>query len=117
MEEDNLDELVELIFTGEPKRKGTIEIGLEDETAYLQNMNRNIIVEILSQIFVRGLEFLYNTKAVNDLSKPQFDRINEYLKSINYKTNVFVNFGSMDPWESFANNIQISSYQLNFSKI
>ena len=54
MEEDNLDELVELIFSGEPKPKSSIEIGLEDQTADLQNQNRNIIFEVLSQVFVRG---------------------------------------------------------------
>jgi len=117
MEEDNLDELVELIFSGEPKPKSSIEIGLEDQTADLQNQNRNIIFEVLSQVFVRGLEFLYKKKVVSNLSKQEFNRINEYLESISYKTNVFVNFDSMDPWECFANNIPITSYQLSFKRI
>jgi hypothetical protein len=113
-EEDNLDEVVQMIFEDQPKPKGSIQLGLEDTEENTENTNRNIVFEILSQIFIRGIEKMYNTKYVIELSRPQFNKMNEYFSAINYICIVKVNFTNLDPWEAYSQNIHIITYQLSF---
>ena len=116
-ETDNLDELVDLIFSTEPKPKDSIQIGLDDSTADLQNENRDIIFEILSQIFLRGIEKKYKTKSVVGLTKEQYNNLNEYFSAINYKAFVYVNYSKVDPWDAYASGTPIYSYQMFFKKL
>jgi len=78
---------IEYLYSSEPKPVGTIQL----ESPPLDNTDKNINLHIFEQllmIFVDGLKYFYgdsnNKVNVDDLTFDSIDKMNEYLKSMNY---------------------------------
>jgi hypothetical protein len=115
MEDDNLNELAEYIFSRPPQMPNAIQLQMDDSTYDLANVNGidNTIFEILCVLTMKGIRKLYGDIKIIDLSREQFEVISEYVKSYGYILRVYVNNTFMSPWEYVE---PIYQYRISFDK-
>jgi len=83
-------EFIQFLFSNEPLDKNSIllESPLDDPN---KNINLHIFEQLL-MIFVDGLKFFYGDSngkvTISELKKEDFEKVNKYFISMNYKVNL-----------------------------
>ena len=88
----NLQGMVELVFSEPPKPANSYLLDLQikkeeypDKTAAdLVEMEAANIAQMLMGIFSYGCSVLYKSVVASEMTKEQFDKVNEYMKSFGY---------------------------------
>ena len=81
-------EFIQYLFSDSPKEKGqiTIELPLPEGSEKCKNIGLHIFEQLL-MIFVDGLKYFYGKDGkvnINELTKEDFEKVNEYFISMNY---------------------------------
>ena len=87
--EGHHDEFIQYLFSDSPKEKGqiTIELPLPEGSEKCKNIGLHVFEQLL-MIFVDGLKYFYGKDGkvnINDLTKEDFEKVNEYFISMNYE--------------------------------
>lgn len=118
--DDNLDEIVEKIFSKPPKERCSIHLELEEETAEIaQGENvEGFIFNILFLITYKGMKKLYGKdKEIINLTKTEIMVIKDYVRSYGYELVIRGNNTDRDPWEIIKSGERLMNYQVHFDKI
>lgn len=114
---DNINKIVEKLFSELPKEENSIILQLEEETYFkIKDEYDNYMFDILCLITLGGIEYLYGHRNILELTESQFDNISRYIKSINYKIKIETNGLDETPWELNRLDIPIKNYKLYFIK-
>jgi hypothetical protein len=89
MNNDNLKEIAQAIFSKPVGEPNSIQLQLDEET-YQEN-NKTVIYEILYLITYYGIKILYGDINIIDLTEDQFDNIKKYVRSYGYNLIIFDN--------------------------
>jgi len=82
----DLFKTINLIFTKEPMKPKTYNLRLNPNDS--NNADKNIY-DILINIFINGMNTLFGSKVhPGNITKEQFDLLNDYIKSLGYNTNL-----------------------------
>uniref|UniRef100_A0A6C0DZH4 Uncharacterized protein n=1 Tax=viral metagenome TaxID=1070528 RepID=A0A6C0DZH4_9ZZZZ len=118
--DDNLDDIVEKIFSKPPKERCSIHLELEEETAEIaqdESVER-FIFNILFLITYKGIKKLYGKdKEMINLKESEIMVIKEYVRSYGYELVVRGNNTDRDPWEIIKSGERLINYQVHFDKI
>jgi hypothetical protein len=87
--EGHHDEFIQYLFSDSPKEKGqiTIELPLPEGSEKCKNIGLHVFEQLL-MIFVDGLKYFYGKDGkvnINELTKEDFEKVNEYFISMNYE--------------------------------
>lgn len=117
-EKDNIEEIANNIFNFPPKHANSIQLQFDEVTADFAKTDgyENFLFNILFLITFRGMEILYGHRDVLSLSKNQFDKLNEYVKSYGYELRVDANGTSENIWDVIEKFGGIKNYQISFEK-
>lgn len=87
MEEDNLREIAELIFTQPPRKEKTIQLQLEDgyttEIAQEMGVDR-FVLNIVRLISLHGVEILYGHRNPTLLTEENYFVLKAYINSFGF---------------------------------
>ena len=113
------EEFIKFLFSNEPLDKNSIllESPLEDPN---KNINLHIFEQLL-MIFVDGLKYFYadgNGKvSISDLKKEDFEKVNKYFISMNYKVNLEI-YPTMNEYQfKFPNYFKNQEHITNETKL
>jgi hypothetical protein len=110
MEMDNLNELAEMVCRGGAKGVGTIQLELESHThAYVYN------VLLITSKYI--CEILFGYQDLTRMTRYQFEKLREYVLSLDYKITVTANKGSKTPWDLIDNKETVDSVEIEFKKL
>jgi len=118
--DDNLDEIVEKIFSKPPKERCSIHLELEEETAEIAQDESvdKFVFNILFLITYKGIKKLYGKdKEMINLKESEIMVIKEYVRSYGYELVVRGNNTDRDPWEIIKSGERLINYQVHFDKI
>ena len=117
--EGNHQEFITFLFSNEPLKENSIllESPLENST---KNINLHIFEQLL-MIFVDGLKFFYGDSdgkvTISKLKKEDFDKVNQYFISMNYKVNLDI-FPSINEYKfKFPNYFKNQEHITNQTKL
>lgn len=120
MEDDNLDEIVENIYSKPPGESNSICLQLEDETAEIAKevSTSQFIFNILFLITYKGMKKLYGKdKEIISLSETEISTIKKYVRSYGYDLVIRGNNTNRDPWDILKGGERLVNYQIHFEKI
>jgi hypothetical protein len=118
--DDNLDEIVEKIFSKPPKERCSIHLELEEETAEIAQDESvdKFVFNILFLITYKGIKKLYGKdKEMINLKESEIMVIKEYVRSYGYELVVRGNNTDRDPWDIIKSGDRLINYQVHFDKI
>jgi hypothetical protein len=118
--DDNLDEIVEKIFSKPPKERCSIHLELEEETAEIAQDESvdKFVFNILFLITYKGIKKLYGKdKEMINLKESEIMVIKEYVRSYGYELVVRGNNTDRDPWDIIKSGERLINYQVHFDKI
>lgn len=117
-EMDNINEIAEGIFNYPPKSANSIQLQFEEETAdyAMQDGYENFLFNILFLITFRGIEILYGHRNILELTRNQYNKVNEYVKSYGYILRVDANGTNENIWDLVYRCGKIQNYQISFEK-
>ena len=107
--DDNLDELVGMVFSRPPQHPKSIQLQLDDGDS-----DGSIIPEIFAQIAGRGIKRLYGITNIMQLTEVQAHTIDKYMQSMGVEMLVTCNFGTESPFDVIAKNGEVNSVQVSF---
>ena len=115
---DNINEIAEGIFKKSPAPANSIQLQFEEQTADFaqQDGYENFLFNILFLITLRGIEILYGHREILQLTKRQYQRVNEYVNSFGYIFKVTANNTSENLWDLVERGGLIRNYQMFFDK-
>lgn len=115
---DNINEIAEGIFKKTPAAANSIQLQFEEQTADFaqQDGYENFLFNILFLITLRGVEILYGHRDILQLTKRQYQRINEYVNSFGYIFKVTANNTNENLWDLVERGGVIRNYQMFFDK-
>lgn len=118
--DDNLDDIVEQIFSKPPGNRCSVHLELEEETAEIaqeENVDR-FVFNILFLITYKGMKKLYGKdKEIIGLTEVEIMVIKEYVRSYGYELVLRGNNTDRDPWEIIKSGERLTNYQVHFDKI
>jgi hypothetical protein len=119
MEDDNLDEIVDGIFSVPPGPPGSVQLELEDETSRIAEESgvSQFIFNILFLITYKGMQKLFNKDSFLNLSYIEFQKLQSYLRSCGYEFKVYGNNTRLTPWELIQNNILVEQFNIEFEYV
>lgn len=104
-EQDNINEIVKMLFSKDYNPPKSIQLELEEESSFIAKLDYdNYMFELMCLITLGGIEYLYGHKDITSLSQGQFNTIQCYINSIGYKIILETNTSQM----------QITSYRISF---
>ena len=106
--EDNLDELVQIVFSKPAQAPKSIQLQLDDTT-----YDTSVIPEIFTEIAKRGTKRLFGVD-VMQMTETQTDILEEYMQSMGVTMRVTCNFGERSPFEVLAANGHVHNIQVVF---
>ena len=106
--EDNLDELVQIVFSKPAQAPKTIQLQLDETTD-----DASVIPEIFTQIAERGTRRLFGID-VMQMTEKQTKILEGYMQSMGVTMRVTCNFGPKSPFEVLAANGQVYNIQVLF---
>lgn len=117
--EDNLDEIVESIFSKPPGPKRSIQLQLEEYTADLAQKQGvdDFVFNILCLLTFKGMQRLYGHKNLLELTNNEFNTIQKYIESCGYKLQVYGNDTNENPWEITKRGERLYRYNVFFDKV
>ena len=74
---DNLDELVQLVFSKPPQAPKTIQLQLDEDAA-----DTSIIPEVFAEIAMRGARRLFSLTDVIEITEQQTKTLDQYMRSM-----------------------------------
>lgn len=111
MNNDNLREIAEAIYSKPPGEKNTVQLQLEEQT--YNESGKYIVFEILYLITYYGIRILYGDIKITDLSRDQMELVKRYVRSYGYDL-IVLNENNEDPWESTSNTNKVRVF---FNKV
>ena len=106
--EDNLDELVRLVFSRPPQRPKTIQLQMDVDC-----QEPDVIPLIFSDIALRGARALFGIEDVMTLNREQARLVDEYMRSMGVTMKITCNFTGEDPYE-MSDQAAVQSIQISF---
>ena len=105
--EDNLDELVEMVFSKPPQTPKSIQLQLDDG-----NADESVIPEIFAHIASRGAKRLYRVTNIMHLNEDQANTLEKYMQSMGVTMIVTCNFSDESPFDVVGRNGDVQSVQV-----
>ena len=107
--EDNLDELVEMVFSKPHQSPKSIQLQLDDGDG-----DGSVVPEIFAHIASRGAKRLFGVTNIMHLTEPQAQTLEKYMQSMGKTMTVTCNFCGESPFEVLAKNGEVHSVQVSF---
>lgn len=107
--EDNLDELVEMVFSKPPQTPKSIQLQLDDG-----NTDESVIPEIFAHIASRGAKRLFRVTNIMHLTEDQANTLGKYMQSMGVTMIVSCNFSGESPFDVVGRNGDVHSVQVSF---
>lgn len=107
--QDNLDELVQMVFSRPAQAPKTIQLQLDENTAI-----PSVIPEIFAEIATRGARRLFGVTNVMELTEQQIGSLEKYMQSMGVVMQITCNFGRLSPFEVLAAGGTVENVQVSF---
>lgn len=106
--EDNLDELVHLVFSKPPQQPKSIQLQLDDHC-----QDPDVIPYMFSDIAMRGARALFGIEDMMMLDCEMARLLNEYMQSMGVSMQITCNFTGEDPFQA-PDRSAVKSVQVGF---
>lgn len=113
MDDDNLNEISEKIYSRPPGEPGSIQLQLDELTDSMEDPE-SIIFNILYLITYNGIKILYGNIQLLELTEEQYNVVKAYVRSYGYELVVLANDTNRDPWELRRLGYSIYRYNIYF---
>ena len=102
-----LDELINTVFSQPPQPPKSIQLQLSDDS---DSADGSTLQLIFSAITGKGAEKLFGIQQCNELTKKQYDTLQEYLNSMGFKMDIRCSKTNQNPWDTddYIENVMIT---------
>lgn len=119
MECDNITEIADAIFSKPPGSPKSIQLELEEETAYAAQQEgvSEYVFEILCVLTLKGVEKLYGNTDILSLTEDQYNIVQQYVNSYGYILIITANDTNRTPWELLKEHQLLRCYRISFEPL
>lgn len=111
--EDNLDELVSLVFTKPPQAPKTIQLQLDDSSATVAN--ESTLQDMCHLIAIKGAIKLFQINSILQLDRKQVGKLSEYMASMGVDMHVKCNMTEESPFDVTERGDELNSVELSYT--
>lgn len=116
MEDNNLKEIAEQIYSRPPGEPNSIQLQLDEIVGTIED-SENVIFNILYLITYNGIKILYGNIELLDLTEEQYNIIKLYVRSYGYELVILANDTDKTPWQLQRLGDSVYRYKIFFDNL